>query len=57
MKKFVFVLFTLMLFVPQMEAQNSAQSYFRKIANEKKKVNKKRLKYFQASKRSIRSSL
>ena len=32
---------------PQAEAQNSAMSYYRKIANEKKKVEKKRLKYFQ----------
>ncbi len=49
MKKIVFILFALMLFTPKMEAQNNAQSYFRKIANEKKKVNKKRLKYFQSS--------
>ena len=47
MKKLVFIFIALMFFVPQMEAQNSAQGYFRKIANEKKKVDKKRLKHFQ----------
>jgi len=49
MKKIVLILFALLLFAPQIEAQNNAQSYYRKIANEKKKVNKKRLKHFQAS--------
>lgn len=39
------MVFTMAL--PSVQAQNSAMSYYRKIANEKKKVEKKRLKYFQ----------
>ena len=47
MKKLMLLTLTLLVAIPSVQAQNSAMSYYRKISNEKRKVEKKRLKYVQ----------
>ena len=47
MKKIIILTMVLCMAAPSLMAQNSAMSYYRKIANEKRKVEKKRLKYVQ----------
>lgn len=47
MRKIIILTMVLFIAAPSLMAQNSAMSYYRKIANEKRKVEKKRLKYVQ----------
>lgn len=47
MRKIIILTMVLFMAAPSLLAQNSAMSYYRKIANEKRKVEKKRLKYVQ----------